>query len=221
MIKNLTLVAAIFSLAGCSTPNALYVGTYTRVGIDASQNGAGGGIGFKNVAMTIAPTKSTGEAYDVLGTTDVDLALNNLVLVETVATGEAAVCASGKSALAVLVKNVTAKTPKPPGPLIFLADTSWSLLEVSMGEAAGPGISFGYRRTVGIRMPIKNEKIGSSYASVSISTLAIDHTSTAKKTEVSGTRSVYTFATGEASVNMAQKYAAKVAGNPQQVGCPN
>lgn len=221
MQRNLTLFAAVFSLTGCAAPDALFVGTYTRLGIDASQSGAGGGIGFKNVAITVAPTKTTGEAYDILGTTDVDLAFDKLALVETVATGEAAVCASGKSTVADLAKKLEETERKSRGPLIFLADTSWSLIEVSMGEAAGPGISFGYRRTVGIRMPIKNENIGSVYASVSISTLDTDHANTAKKTEVDGIRSVYTFATGAASVKMAQRYATDIAGNPLQSGCQN
>lgn len=219
MLKRLILVVAVLSSNGCATPSALFVGTYTRVGIDASQSGAGGGIGFKNVAMTIAPTKATGEAYDILGTTDVDLSLTELALVETVATGEAAVCASGGKSRAELARKSTAKTNKPPGPLIFLADTSWSLLEVSMGEAAGPGISFGYRRTIGIRMPIKNEKVGSSYASVSISNLSTTHESGATETKVKGIRSLYTFATGAASVNMAQKNADKIGGITGQKGC--
>ncbi|MFJ2683344.1 hypothetical protein ACIOYV_06345 [Pseudomonas sp. NPDC087342] len=219
MLKNVALWVAVVSLSGCST-DSLFVGTYTRVGIDASQDGAGGGIGVKNVAMTIAPTKANGQAYDVLGTTDVDLAFSNLVLSETVATGEAAVCASGKSKVTELIA-LAEKATKPQGPLIFVASTSWSLLEVSLGEATGPGISFGYRRTVGIRMPIKNETIGSTFASVSISTVDNDHGSTAPKTEIGGTRSVYTFATGKASVNMAQKYASKIASNSQHIGCPD
>ncbi|WP_397448668.1 hypothetical protein [Pseudomonas sp. NA-150] len=219
MIRNLTLMAAIFSLSGCSTPDTLYVGTYTRVGIDASHSSMGGGIGFRNVALTVAPTNAKGDAYDVLGTTDVDLALRNLVLVETVATGEAAVCASGNSKVSDLVADIKNAPQKEPGPLIFVADTSWSLLEVSVGDAVGPGISFGYRRIVGIRMPVKNEHIGSAYGSVSISTLETAHTNKAEPTEIGGTRSVYTFATGKASVNMAQKYANKVVGNIQQQGC--
>jgi hypothetical protein len=221
MIRNLTLMAAIFSLSGCSTPDTLYVGTYTRVGIDASQSSTGGGIGFRNVALTIAPTNANGDAYDVLGTTDVDLALGDLTLVETVATGEAAVCASGKRTVSDLVSKIKNAPKKEPGPLIFVADTSWSLLEVSVGDAVGPGISFGYRRIVGIRMPVKNEHIGSAYGSVSISTLKTAHTSKAVPTEIGGTRSVYTFATGEASVNMAQSYAKNLVGNTQQQGCPD
>src|SRR3989338_6051254 len=169
MLKNFALLVAVASLSGCST-DSLFVGTYTRVGIDASQDGAGGGVGVKNVAMTIAPTKPGGEAYDVLGTTDVDLAFTNLVLSEIVATGQAAVCASGKSKASDLVTQANAEL-KSLGPLVFVAATSWSLLEVSFGEATGPGISFGYRRAVGIRMPIKNETIGSTFASVSISTV--------------------------------------------------
>lgn len=221
MIRYLTLVVAFFTLSGCSSPDTLYVGTYTRVGIDASQNSAGGGIGFRNVALTVAPTNANGDAYDVLGTTDVDLAFRNLVLVETVATGEAAVCASGKSKVSELVAVIKQGNQPKPGPLIFVADTSWSLLEVSMGDAVGPGITFGYRRIVGIRMPVKNEHIGSAYGSVSISTLDTDHPSNAEPTKIGGTRSVYTFATGIASVNMAQKYAKQVVGNSHQQGCPD
>lgn len=220
MHNKLVLMAAMVGLVGCSTTDRLYIGTYTRVGIDASQDGAGGGIGVKNVAMTIAPTKASGEAYDILGTTDIDLAFTNLVLAETIATGEAAECASGKGQATQLASKAVGKTEQP-GPLIFAAATSWSLLDVSLGEAVGPGISFGYRRTVGISMPIKNETIGSTFASVSISTLDKDHPSTASKTEVTGTRSVYTFATGKASVNMAQKYASKITGNSNHAGCPN
>lgn len=70
-------------------------------------------------------------------------------------------------------------------------------------------------------MPVKEENIGSAYGSVSISTLDKAHSSKAKATEIGGTRSVYTFATGEASVNMAQQYAHEVVGDDKHNGCPN
>lgn len=251
MRKKLAIGALAMTLAGCST-DGLFVGTYTRVGIDASKDGAGAGIGVKNIAVAVAPTKENGDAYNILGKTDIDLAFTDFALFEIVATGEAAECASGKSTVVELTKAVkgttetadaaaveaatpfadktpgvaaliaavkdktekTAKTEKKkqPNPLIFVAGTSWSLLDVSLGEATGPSISFGYRRTVGIRMPIKNEVVGSSYASVSINTMKTKHSNDAEPSQIKGgTRSVYVFATGTASINMAQKYAGNIA----------
>lgn len=217
MLSKITLTAMSMALTACAS-NSLFVGTYTRVGIDVSQQGAGAGIGIKNVAMTVAPTKDSGEAYDVLGTTDTDLALTNLVLHEVVATGEAAICASGNGDVRALQRQLIKGQPQPP--LIFVAASSWSLLEVSLGDATGPGISFGYKRTVGIRMPIKNEKLGSAYASVSISTLEKDHSSRARKTEIEGTRSVYTFATGKASLQMARQYVQQITNDKNAEACP-
>lgn len=81
------------TIAGCSH-DSLYFGSYTRVGIDASATGAG--IGVKNAALNIAPPKSNGQLYDVLGTTDMDLGYTYAVINEEIAVGDAANCAAQK-----------------------------------------------------------------------------------------------------------------------------
>jgi hypothetical protein len=225
MLSKLLVVLSATVLAGCTTTNTLFVGTYTRAGIDVSQETAGGGIGVKNAALTIAPTKTTGEPFDVLGTSDIDLSFTDVALNEVVATGTAAVCASGvtkkTAAMFAAEEKARAKTEKEAtGPLIFAAVTSWSLIEVNAGQVTGPGVSFGYKRTVGIRMPVKEDKIGATFATVAINTKSTAHANGAPKSELDGIRSVYTFSTGEAAINMARKYADQVTGKTGHTGCP-
>jgi len=81
-------------LSGCASNDALYFGSYTRVGIDASVDGIG--IGAKNAALNITPPKKEGGAFDVIGTSDIDIAYTNAVVKEVIAVGEAAKCAARK-----------------------------------------------------------------------------------------------------------------------------
>lgn len=218
MLTKPFVLVVLGVLSGCATTDTLYVGTYTRAGIDLSTEGGGAGIGVKSVAMTIAPTKESGEAYDILGKADIDLAFNDLAMYEVVATGPAAVCASGRDSTKTIA-TLSSDNNQPASPLIFASISSWSLIEVSLGDVTGPGVSFGYKRTVGIRMPIKDEQIGSTFASVAINTTSTDHPNSAKKSEVAGARSVYVFSTGNAALKMAQQYAGALAGDSRHQGC--
>lgn len=223
---RLVAISLLSLLAGCSTSNSVFVGTYTRVGIDASQAGGGAGIGMKNLALTIAPTKEGGQPFDVVGTSDIDLAVTEFALHEVVATGPAALCATRQMtveaarAKAREVDNKDAQAGAAPstGPLIFVASTSFSLVDVGVGEADGAGINLGYKRTVGVRMPIRNNTLGAAYASVGINSTASDF-GRAPKSAIGGVRSQYTFATGQAAVNQAKADAAALTGGTVPEGC--
>lgn len=78
------LILCAFFFAGC-TKDAIYFGTYTRVGIDASTDGAG--IGLKNSALNIARTREDGRAFDMLGSMDMDLGYTYVIVDEKVAWG--------------------------------------------------------------------------------------------------------------------------------------
>ena len=214
-MKRIVLIAS-FALTGCAS-DSLYFGTYTRVGIDASTDGAG--IGVKNAALNIAPTKKDGSAFDVLGTSDIDLAYTDVVIKEIVAVGEAAKCAAQRSKPADAKSvSATADTTPAVGPVIFGAYTSWSLVDLSWGGATAQGINFGYKRGVGVKLPIINDTVGSVYASVSINTT--DSDAVAAKTNVGGTRNIYTFATGTAAIiKAAQEAKALNGGDASYEGC--
>jgi hypothetical protein len=217
MIKTLAFVAVSTTLAGCPS-KALYFGTYTRVGIDVSQDSGGAGIGVKNIALSIAPPKKDGTAFDVLGTSDIDLGITDLAMSEIVAIGPAALCAAGASDRATLAAAAVAPNAKSHGPLIFSAATSWSLLDLSWGDATGAGLTFGYKRTVGIRMPIVSDTVGAAFAKVTINTTSTTH-GEAEKSEIGGTRSKFVFSTGQAAVIKAGQKATEVNGGTATVGC--
>lgn len=215
-MKRALLIASL-ALTGCAT-DSLYFGTYTRVGIDASTDGAG--IGAKNVTLNIAPPKKDGTAFDVLGTSDIDLAYTDVVIKEIVAVGEAARCAAqrDKPANAKTATDVSEEKPPAVGPVIFGAYTSWSLIDLSWGGATATGINFGYKRGVGVRLPIVNDSVGPVYASVQINTT--DDDTVAEKTNVGGTRNIYTFATGSAAIiKAAQEAKALNGGDSSYEGC--
>jgi hypothetical protein len=212
-MKALWLLCAV-TLSGCAS-DSLYFGTYTRVGIDASSDGAG--IGAKNAALNIAPPKKDGSAFDVLGTSDLDLSYNNALIHEVFAVGDAAICASYTSKAAYVAgekrqPNVSQKGA--PGALIFGSYTSWSLLDLSWGSATGTGINFGYKRGVGVKLPIVKDQVGPVFASVWINTLkSTDSPAGAPQSATKGSRSVYVFATGYAAVIKASEGAAQLNGN--------
>ncbi|SFO67456.1 hypothetical protein SAMN03159304_04562 [Pseudomonas sp. NFACC24-1] len=209
----------VLMLAGCGT-DSLYFGTYTRVGIDASSDGAG--IGAKNVALNIAPPKKDGTAFDVLGTSDLDMSYTDVVIQEVVAVGDAAKCAAMKNKASggnVAIQSQDAQSPAV-GPIIFGTYSSWSFLDLSWGGATATGINFGYKRGVGVRIPIVNNTVGAVYASVSVNTT--DGETVAPKTNIEGIRSRYTFATGSAAVIKAAQEAKSLNGGDQSyAGCLN
>ena len=230
-MKYLILVGILF-INGCASNQSLYFGTYNRVGIDASANGVG--IGTKVAAVNITPPKSDGSAFDVLGTSDLDIDYIDVVIKEVVAVGKAAKCASMSTPTfptinAFLLKENNnagrgASTKKNNnadiGRIIFGAYSSWSLLDLSWGGATATGINFGYKRGVGIKVPIVNDKIGSAFALITVNTASTSESETvALKSNIGGTRSKHTFATGNAAIIKASKEAGPLNDDNQFSGC--
>lgn len=216
MIKY-TFVITTVLLCGCA--KSLYFGSHTRIGVDASAGGAG--IGFKNSILNITPTKESGEAFNVLGSADADIAYTGLILHEIVAVGEAAICAAKKSN-----ENENLPTDPPPdaigkgpsalGPVIFGVNTSFSLLDLSWGNGTTQGVNIGFKRDVGVRMPIVENHVGSAYAEIFINTT--NQGKAESKSAIGGTKSSYTFATGEAAIIKASKKADVINGE-KGYGC--
>lgn len=212
-----TLLIVSFALSGCAS-DSLYFGTYTRIGIDASKDGVG--IGAKNAALNVTPPKKDGTAFDVLGTSDLDLAYTNVVIKEIVAVGDAAICAAQKSKPVGAVRALTDQVDTKPavGPVIFGTYSSWSLIDLSWGDATAAGINFGYKRGVGVKLPIINDTVGSVYASISVNTS--NQETVAEKTNIGGVRNKYTFATGSAAIiKAAQEANVLNGGDTSYEGC--
>ena len=215
-MKELTLILTM-SLVGCGSSNSLYFGTYTRIGIDASSDGVG--IGAKNAAINITPPKSDGTAFDVLGTSDIDIAYTNTVIKEIIAVGKAAKCASRKDPKAEIEASLLSNGGEPAavGPLIFGTYSSWSILDLSWGDAVTTGINFGYKRGTGVKMPIVNDQVGSAFASITVNTT--DSEAIAAKSNVNGTRNKHTFATGQAAIIKASQEASALNDDESYAGC--
>lgn len=211
------LFAFTLGLAGCVNDNSLYFGTYTRIGIDASSDGVG--IGAKNAALNVTPTKLDGTAFDVLGTSDLDIAYTNTVIKEVVAVGDAAKCAAQKEVEAEFAEAIMDEKVEPAavGPLIFATYSSWSLLDLSWGDTIASGINFGYKRGTGIKMPIVNDQVGSAYASITVNTT--DGDTIADKSNIGGTRNKHTFATGKAAIIKASQEADILNDDEDYTGC--
>jgi len=194
-MKSMLVMGGVLVLSGCAT-NSLYFGAYTRVGIDASADGAG--IGAKSAAVTIARPKEDGTAFDVIGHSDVDVSFNEAIIHEVVATGEAAKCAAAKDrSLAVKTQDGLPKM----GRVIFGSSVSWSLVELNWNNAsAPPGLLFGYKRSTGIKLPIVKDTVGSVFADISINTTDYATSTNEHGSKTKGTRSKHTFATGDAAV---------------------
>ena len=222
-MKYLILVGILF-INGCAS-QSLYFGTYNRVGIDASTNGVG--IGTKVAAVNITPPKSDGSAFDVLGTSDLDINYIDVVIKEIVAVGKAAKCASISTPTFSTINDFllgekTEENNKAEyiGRIIFGAYSSWSLLDLSWGGATATGINFGYKRGVGIKVPIVNDKIGSAFALITVNTASTSKSETvALKSNIGGTRSKHTFATGNAAIIKASKEAGPLNDDNQHSGC--
>jgi hypothetical protein len=187
------LLLLVCAATGCSH-DSLYFGSYTRIGIDASATGAG--IGVKNAALNISPPKSSGELYDVIGTTDIDIGYTYAIINEEIAIGDAANCAASNKKIDL---NSFADTGKTSGAVVFGAYTSWALFDFSWGDATSKGIHLGYKRGVGVRVPVQDDKVGAVYANTTLNTTN-DVSFVNIKSSQGGTRYSQTFATGKAAV---------------------
>lgn len=206
---RIVFLVGLIILSSCSNKKSLYFGTYTRVGIDASSDGVG--IGVKHGALNVTPSKANGDAFDVIGTSDIDTAYTNVVINEMVAVGKAAKCAAQINSLKKKSRTTLSAEPKHNGSIIFGAYSSWSLLDLSWGGATGTGINFGYKRGVGVKMPIKDDSVGSVFAHITLNTTDVETIS--PKTNIGGTRSTHTFATGTAAIIKASAMAKELNGD--------
>lgn len=218
-MKLLVLLCMYSLMAGCSsTSESLYFGTYTRVGIDASTDGVG--IGVKNSTVQITPPKKDGSSFDVVGTSDIDLGYTYAIIEETVAVGAAAVCASKaqtEKSVTEVVSNQRSSTEVVYDSVIFGAFTSWSLLDLNVGaNSPSQGINFGYKRGVGVKMPIKDDKVGSIFAKITVNNSKSDRVS---QPYDGGTRTVQTFATGIPAIIMSSRASKAITGDDSVEGC--
>src|SRR5688572_2608315 len=210
-MQKLCFLLAAICLSGCS--HSIYFATHTRVGIDASTDGAG--IGGKTAAIAYAPPKKDGSAFDILGYSDIDASYKDTVMDEEFAIGAAAVCAASTAAK---MEVLQAAAEEKASPLIFGSYSSFSLVELSWGNSVSTGITFGYKRGAGIRMPIgKDDKIGDAYARVTVNTTDTDRDN-ALKSNLGGIRYMHTFATGKAAVLKARARADELTGSNQGTG---
>jgi len=185
------------------------------VGIDASATGAG--IGVKNAALNIAPPKSNGQLYDVIGTTNMDLGYTYAVINEEIAIGDAANCAAQK--LQSTNINSFSDSGKTSGAVVFGAYTSWALLDLSWGDATSKGIHLGYKRGVGVRVPVRDDNVGAVYANTMLNTTDTASLDT-PKSEFGGARYSQTFATGKAAIIKASGRSAQLnGGDKSYAGC--
>jgi hypothetical protein len=208
------LILLISTTAACGH-DSLYFGSYTRVGIDASATGAG--VGVKNAALNIAPPKSDGQLYDVIGTTDMDLGYTYAVINEEIAVGDAANCAAQKQRSTHV--DALSDGGKTSGAVVFGAYTSWALLDLSWGDATSKGIHFGYKRGVGVRVPVREDSVGAVYANTMLNTTNKAALGT-PKSEFGGARYSQTFATGKAAIIKASGRSAQLnGGDNSYAGC--
>lgn len=210
-IRNL-LVLVIITCSGCA--NNVYFGTSTRLAIDFSSDTAG--IGYKNSQVAFVPPKEDDSGHSILGKSDVDISMDNIVIDEEFATGLAAECASENTPPAAAI----AGAPSPSyGNLIFGSYNSISIIDINFG-ATNPfaGATFGYKRATATVVPIKNDFLRSVYAKTKVNTL--DHSaSETHGTRTGGIRFVQEFATGKASVHRAAANVASLTGGNKTTAC--
>lgn len=212
-----SLVIALLLLTGCAT-DSLYFGAYTRIGIDASADGAG--IGAKTAAINITQTAEDGTPFDVLGMSDFDLSHRDAIVREIVATGRAARCAAKTEQPAPEIRDdeEEGEVDEKKQRLYFGSFTSFSLFDLNWGATPTPGITFGYKRAVGVRVPIENDQVGSIYAKVIINTTDNKGDEDDRSKLEHGVRTRHEFATGKAAVIRAGA-AKDLSGNAQFKDC--
>ncbi len=207
-----TIAFSLFILTGCAS-NAVYFGTATNLGIDISSESTNI-IGYKNTQIARVPPTQKGDAFSVLGTSDVDLSLTDVAIYERFATGEAADCAASANARAAALTP-----PTGLGSLIFGSYTSISFIDFNFG-ATNPfvGGSMGYKRATATMIPITNDKLRSVYAESSVNTIkTADGADPAVASRTGGMRFVQNFATGKAAMIRAKANVKKLTGDNSAV----
>ncbi|WP_295879957.1 hypothetical protein [uncultured Thiohalocapsa sp.] len=192
---------ASMGASGCGGPSVYFAG-YTRIGVDASVDGAG--VGVRQSAVTLSPPRADGGAHDLAAVTDMDLSLTDLVISQDLATGDAANALStdGNS----LAPQRGTGQFEEDSRLLFGSFTSWSLLEVNAPDSASPGILFGFKRAVALRVPVRKDRIGATYAGVDINTTGDRHHGVPASALPGGVRNSYRFATGRPAVALAKQW---------------
>lgn len=207
----ITLIIMVLS-TGCT--NRVYFGTSTRFALDASSTTAG--LGYKAAQFAYIPPKKDGGEYSVLGKSDVDLSITNIVVEEEFATGQAAECAADRD---FKINNAEeARTTK--GNLVFGAYTSASLIDVNFGSANPfAGASIGYKRETATVIPITEDGLlRSVYAKSNISSLDYSTTET-NGSKTGGVRFRQIFATGKAAVMVARDKLPSIAATSGATAC--
>lgn len=218
MKKNSIGVAAIFALLSGCAKNTVYFGTNTNFAIDIDASSGSANIGYKNSQFASIPPKEDGTSYSVLGSSDVDVSISDMVIEEEFATGLAAECAASRT-----VKKVDEEDETKYGTLLFASYFSVSLFDVNLG-ADNPfsGASIGYKRSTATVIPIKNNKLRSVYAKTSVNTLPYENNNTGNndtRTHTKGIRFKQDFATGNASRYLASYNAKSLTKIDNVTGC--
>ncbi len=226
-MKRNSIGAAVVlaSLIGCAK-NTVYFGTNTNLAIDVDASSGSANIGYKNSQFASIPPKDDGTSFSILGSSDVDVSISDMVIEEEFATGLAAECAASRKTK----KGDDKEEDKTQyGTLLFASYFSVSLFDVNLG-ADNPflGASIGYKRSTATVIPIKNDKLRSVYAKTSVNTLpyeSSDSGSTTNKgnndtrTHTKGIRFKQDFATGRASQYLASYNAKSLTKIDNAAGC--
>jgi len=207
-ILGILLVSML--LSGCHGKR-VYFGTSTVLGVDFSSESKGGVIGYKNAQFASVPKKGKSktkegesekhEGFSVVGRSDIDLSVTEVIIDEIFATGAAAVAAVNNG-VAGKEKKIVGNSAKH-GSLLFAANTSISLVDINF-SATNPfqGASFGYKRATATVIPIVEGNLRSVYAKSVVNSKA-KASGNPCGTETGGIRFIQSFATGEAAENLA------------------
>lgn len=146
-----------------------------------------------------------------------DLGYTYAVINEEIAVGDAANCAAQKIKSTPVAQ--LSDGGKTSGAVVFGAYTSWALVDLSWGDATSKGIHFGYKRGVGVRVPVHDDSVGAVYANTMLNTTDRASLDT-PKSEFGGARYSQTFATGKAAIIKASGRSTELnGGDDSYAGC--
>lgn len=214
--KTIFILLSLVASVGCS--NRVYFGTSTRFALDASSTTVG--LGYKAAQFAYIPPKQGGGEYSVLGRSDVDISITDIVVNEEFATGQAADCAAAaSSSVKMALVSESNKDPKK-GNLVFGSYFSMSFLDINFGSSNPfAGASVGYKRESATVIPLtENGHLRSVYADTRVNSLA-HSTGEDDGTRTNGIRFKQVFATGKAAVYVAKKSVASLTKNKITDAC--